>query len=116
VGPGAEKTILTADDRRRIGRRRVTLAAGIGLVIAASGVAVWMAIRRQPPPSPPPGVSLALAQDRAGRIAALRYDLSLRVPASRLDPIPGRLTAAFDLADASRPLAFDFTQPPEHLL
>jgi aminopeptidase N len=61
------------------------------------------------------GVSQALARDRAGRVSALRYDVSLRIPASSSEPIGGRLVATFDLGDASRPLVFDFAQPADRL-
>ena len=95
---------------------RLKVVAGIGLATAAAGTALWLAARRPPPPAPPPGIPLALAEDRAGRVGSLRYDLSLSVPASRTEPIPGRLTVTFDLGDATRPLAFDFAQPADHLL
>jgi aminopeptidase N len=61
------------------------------------------------------GVSQALARDRAGRVSALGYDVSLRIPASSSAPIDGRLVATFNLDDASRPLAFDFAQPADRL-
>jgi aminopeptidase N len=61
------------------------------------------------------GVSRALARDRAARVSALRYDVTLRVPAASSEPIQGRLIAAFELDDASRPLVFDFAHAIEHL-
>jgi aminopeptidase N len=61
------------------------------------------------------GVSQALARDRAGRVTALRYDVHLDIPAIASEPINGRLVATFELDDASRPLAFDFAQPVDHL-
>ena len=115
MGPGAEKTVLTkpAVSRRR---RRLTVAVGFGLAIAAASASIWVATRRPPAPPPPPGIPLSLAEDRAARVANLRYELSLSVPGSRTDPIRGRLAATFSLSDATRPLAFDFAQPAGHLL
>jgi hypothetical protein len=63
-----------------------------------------------------PGISLALAQDRASRVSSLSYVVTLRVPAALTDAVTGHVTATFDLSDASRPLAFDFSQPAAHLL
>ncbi|MEO8483230.1 MAG: M1 family aminopeptidase [Acidobacteriota bacterium] len=63
-----------------------------------------------------PGTSRTLAADRSSRISNLRYALSLEIPAAVSQPISGRLDATFELRDASRPLVFDFAQPPERLL
>jgi aminopeptidase N len=48
-------------------------------------------------------------------VSALRYDVSLQIPDQRGDPVRGRLTAAFSLADDDRALTFDFAQPADHL-
>jgi aminopeptidase N len=57
------------------------------------------------------GIPLTLAEDRARRISDLRYDLQFSIPDSIASPITGRVTIAFTLKDASRPLALDFTEP-----
>jgi len=60
------------------------------------------------PPDPEPGISLALATERARRIRDLRYELSFDIPPSASDPIAGRAAIRFSLADASQPLVLDF--------
>jgi aminopeptidase N len=57
---------------------------------------------------PEPGIPLALAEERGRRIQDLRYELSFDIPNAVEDPISGRVTARFDLRDASVPLVFDF--------
>lgn len=83
-------------------------------------VAGWWAYRHTRPvvhpPDTTPGVSLALAQDRALRVAALRNAVSFRVPADRSKSVVGHMSTSFDLSDASKPLVFDFAQPPDHLV
>ncbi len=54
------------------------------------------------------GVSRALAGDRARRIQGVHYELTLSVPERRQDPVKGRETLRFDLADTSAPVAIDF--------
>src|SRR5262245_1765634 len=71
---------------------------------------------RRPVTPPAAGVSAELARDRAARISSLRYTVTLQVPPSRTDPLRGRLRATFTLADASKPLSFDFAQPTSSLL
>jgi len=63
------------------------------------------------PQTPAPGVPLALAQDRAARVSNVRYELQFRVPAVQTEPVRGRATIRFDLADAAAPLALDFAGP-----
>ena len=65
--------------------------------------------------APTDGISLALAGDRAKNISALRYDLSLTIPDRKQDPIHGRETIAFQLADPSQPLLIDFAQPADRV-
>jgi aminopeptidase N len=57
---------------------------------------------------PGPGISLALAEDRARRISDLQYDLSLSIPASSSQQVTGRVQVRFRLSDASTDLAVDF--------
>ena len=60
-----------------------------------------------PPGSPGPGVPLALAESRASRVSALRYDLRFTVPSSASEPLAGRAVIRFSLRDADAPLALD---------
>ena len=75
-----------------------------------------MVIERRPPPAAPPGVPLALADERAARVSDLRYALSLTVPPSRSEPVRGRIVASFSLSDARTPLYFDFAQEADRLV
>ncbi|MFU8816204.1 MAG: M1 family aminopeptidase, partial [Pseudomonadales bacterium] len=58
--------------------------------------------------APQPGVSHRLAVQRAGDIAQLRYELTLRIPAERSRPIVGRNVLRFHLEAVARPLIIDF--------
>jgi aminopeptidase N len=58
---------------------------------------------------PEPGVPLTLAQERAARISDLRYELHFSIPPAAAERVQGRATIRFTLADASRPLALDFS-------
>ncbi len=95
------------------------VAGGAALIAGVAALATWWIPRHLVADDTrtlfDAGVSQALARDRASRVSALRYDVSLRIPASSSEPIGGRLVATFDLDDASRPLAFDFAQPSDHL-
>jgi aminopeptidase N len=93
----------------------VKVALIVGAVVIAGGAAAFYLLRREPPP-PGAGIPLTLAEDRAARISDLRYDVRLKVPAARTEPIRGRLTASFGLRSASRWLAFDFSQPSEKVI
>jgi aminopeptidase N len=85
------------------------------VLAALAGAAIAVMLVRRDPPPPEAGVPLALAEERAARITNLRYDAAFRIPESREGPIDGRVTVTFTLPDASRPVAFDFAQPPERL-
>ena len=58
--------------------------------------------------TPEPGIALALAIDRARRVADLRYDLQLTLPSNPIAPVTGAVTITFSLSDASSPLVLDF--------
>ena len=62
-----------------------------------------------------PGVSLALAQDRARRISRLGYELQLTVPARKDEPIAAAETVTFHLATADQPVQLDFKAQADHL-
>ena len=83
--------------------------------VFAAGAAVYYLARRPPPP-PAAGVPLALAEDRAARISNVRYELTIRVPAEKTAPVTGHMIATFALSDASKPVAFDFMPPTDHLI
>jgi aminopeptidase N len=85
-----------------------TLTIFTGAVLLAAG----QAPSRAPDAfMPEPGVPLRLAEERAGRISNLRYELHFSVPAAVAQPVEGTATLRFNLKDASRPLALDFHQP-----
>ena len=61
-----------------------------------------------------PGVALELAERRAATIHDLRYDVRFTIPATRAEPISGRVTASLTLTDDG-PLILDFAQPGENI-
>jgi len=72
--------------------------------------------RRDDESNPPePGVSWTLAQERAGRISKLVYDISFDIPAEVEKPVTGEETISFTLADADTALVLDFQQPRENV-
>jgi aminopeptidase N len=62
------------------------------------------------------GVSEALAQHRASVISELHYELRLSIPENAEEDIPGRITLAFELSDASQPLQVDFREQADRFL
>ena len=83
------------------------------LVAVALAPVVWLTVMYRHVPVPEAGIPLSLAEERAARVSNLRYDLKLRIPGQRTQPVTGRITASFDLSDDDKALAFDFAQPPE---
>jgi aminopeptidase N len=75
-------------------------------LVALSITTMRSAAPADPPPGP--GIPLSLADERARRIRDLRYELHFSIPDLAAAPILGRVTIAFSLSDASRPLALDF--------
>ena len=69
----------------------------------------------QAPPPAAAGVPLTLAQARAARVSALRYELRFVVPAVVTEPVAGTEMIRFELADASAPLALDFSEPADRI-
>src|SRR5437867_2585032 len=61
------------------------------------------------PADPEPGVSLALATERAQSIEALRYDLAFAIPVAPTAPITGKAVIRFNAKDVTRPLVLDFS-------
>jgi aminopeptidase N len=60
------------------------------------------------------GVSQALAQERANTIRDLRYDLAFSIPASKSEPVRGRVVVGFTLQSPSR-VVLDFAQPRQNV-
>ena len=95
--------------------RKILFGALIVVLAGAAAVAIVFWTRR-PPPIPDAGIPETLAIERAGRISALRYEVTFDVPAARDAPIAAHLRATFNLRDTERPLSFDFAQPTERLV
>jgi aminopeptidase N len=67
------------------------------------------------PAEPGPGVSEALARERAAAMSDLSYELSFTIPADRQAPVRGRSVARFAL-ESPRRVVFDFAQPADRLV
>src|SRR5213594_1631408 len=67
------------------------------------------------PADPEPGVSLALATERAQSIEALRYDLAFSIPVAPTAPITGKAVIRFNAKDVTRPLVLDFSPGADHI-
>jgi aminopeptidase N len=63
-----------------------------------------------------PGVSFALARDRAARVSHISSALHLSIPEDHQQRVHGYVSIRFLLTDASSPLLFDFQQPSESLI
>ena len=59
-----------------------------------------------------PGVSEALARDRASRVSNVRYDLSFSIPRDKTATITAHEVVTFTLSDAAAPLPVDFDPGP----
>jgi aminopeptidase N len=101
----------------------MTRAGIVGSVCVSSVAALLamssidsVAVMSSVPVDPAAGVPLSLAEERAARISDVRYDLFFTIPSSQSEPVEGRATIAFDLKDASLPLALDFAGPGEALV
>src|SRR5213594_3085088 len=64
---------------------------------------------------PEPGVSLALATQRAQSIEALSYDLAFTIPVAPTAPITGKAVIRFNAKDVTRPLVLDFSPGADHI-
>jgi aminopeptidase N len=80
-----------------------TLAGCVVLITVAVS-----APRVSPDPMLEPGVSFALADDRARRVTELGYDLRFSIPESLSEPVTGEASISFHLSDTTRPLVLDF--------
>ena len=61
------------------------------------------------------GVSWDLAEHRAQTISNVEYDIHLTIPDAVTEPIAGRISIAFDLAENGGPVVIDFNQPPDRI-
>ena len=91
-------------------RRARTFRAGsiLGAVFLMALASPPNGAQRSAGARPTPGVTEALAVDRAPRVSDLRYDLSLTIPADRSERSPAAPSITFSLGDAAAPLALDF--------
>jgi aminopeptidase N len=64
--------------------------------------------------SPGPGISEALARERAAVISDLRYDLTFTIPDDRSEPVRGHAIVRFVLAAPHR-VVLDFAQPSDRV-
>lgn len=62
-----------------------------------------------------PGVSIALAQQRAKALSNISYQLFLSIKSDSKAPISGQLVIDFELNDEHQPLQLDFQQSPENI-
>ena len=62
-----------------------------------------------------PGVPRTLAEARAARVSALRYELRVTVPAMVTEPVTATEAVRFSLAGASTSLALDFSEPGDRI-
>jgi aminopeptidase N len=65
--------------------------------------------------APGAGISETLARERASAVTAVRYELDLRIPAARTQPIRGREVVRFRLA-SPHAVVLDFGSPRERVL
>ena len=65
--------------------------------------------------APGAGIPETLARERASIISALRYELELRIPESRTQPLRGREVVRFRLAAPHR-IVLDFAEPQDRVL
>src|ERR1043166_2088938 len=74
-----------------------------------------MTLSAQPAAAAPgPGISEALAQERAAAIANLRYELQFQVPSERRARVRGRVVVRFTLKAPHR-IVLDFAQPRDRV-
>ena len=66
------------------------------------------------PDDPGPGISEALARERAAVISDVHYDLAFSVPADRREPVQGREVVRFTLKAPHR-VVLDIARPTERI-
>jgi aminopeptidase N len=82
------------------------------LMVCAIGICcIEASQRRTMTAHPEPGVTMSLAEDRARRVANLRYELHFAIPSDPATEVEGRVTIRFTMTDSSRPLVLDFSSP-----
>ncbi len=92
-----------------------SLAARIAPILIALGLTACA--RPQPVEEAriEPGISQALAQQRAAKLSDIRYTLHLAIPAEQEADIPGDMSVEFTLKDTEQPLQLDFRESADHL-
>ena len=89
---------------------------GLAAFWAATMIGTSACSPAQPPaPDPQPGISQALATERAKTIGNLKYDLAFDIPGAPGEPIDGRATIRFTLTDTAAPVVLDFAPGESHL-
>ena len=84
------------------------------IVARMVGALVAMMVVAAADPPIGPGVSEALARERAEHVRNVRYELAFTIPANRQTPVIGRAVIRVTL-DGSRRLVLDFEQPRDHV-
>ncbi len=89
---------------------------GLAAFWVATMIATSACSPAQPPaPDPEPGISQALAAERAKTIGNLKYDLAFDIPGAPGEPIDGRATIRFTLTGTAAPVVLDFAPGESHL-
>jgi aminopeptidase N len=83
-----------------------------GLIVVALAAAAQAAGTALPPPGP--GVSEALARERAAAFRDVRYELTFDVPSRRPAPVLGWVTVTLNLQKPHR-VVLDFQQPGDRV-
>src|SRR6187397_2308731 len=93
-------------------------ARTVVLLVAIAGIAgfgAYFLLNRRTEQPPALGIAASLAESRAARVTALRYNVTFRVPRIKTEPVSAHLRATFVLKDKREPLLFDFAQPTDRL-
>src|SRR5690242_21407622 len=77
-------------------------------------LAAALAAAAVPGSDPGPGISEALARERAAVVSDVHYDLAFSVPADRREPVQGRAAIRFTLGAPHR-VVLDFARPKERI-
>lgn len=86
------------------------------LALMSLSILIVTSCTSSPIPEVTPGVSWALAEQRAQTLSHIRYELTFTIPDSLTERVRGQETISFVISDASQPLVLDFNQPPESVL
>ena len=95
-------------------RKWIVLAVAAFCVPAAWWLVQRMGSRILTVTPPTAGISRTLAAERAANITAVRYTLSLNIPAEKTEPARGSMSIRLRLANRA-PVILDFAQPAERV-